>query len=136
MQTFTSNAVALAISASVPTVTIGQIVAPLVILIFFIFGGLFVNLDKVPVVFRWIQWLSWISYSNKALAQNEFDGLVFKCVAGAPCFATGADVISSYSLSNPTLWYCVIINVGISVGVLAIGFFAFNRTSRPLMRLK
>jgi ATP-binding cassette subfamily G (WHITE) protein 1 len=49
----------------VSSVEIAQVVTPLVLLILMIFGGLFVNLDRVPVVLRWIQWLSFISYTYK-----------------------------------------------------------------------
>ena len=44
--------------------------------------------------------------------------------------------MTQFSLDSPWLWYCVIINIGISVGFAIIGFLAFQRTSRPLMRLK
>jgi hypothetical protein len=55
------------IGASVPTIDVGQIVTPLVLVIFLVFGGLFVNLDRVPVVLRWVQWISFISYTNKVI---------------------------------------------------------------------
>jgi ABC-type multidrug transport system permease subunit len=53
------------LGSSVPSIEVGQIITPLVLIVYMIFGGLFVNLDKVPEVFRWIQWISFISYTNK-----------------------------------------------------------------------
>lgn len=137
VQTFTANSVGLCISAAVPTAAVGQIVAPLCLVILFIFGGLFVNLDQVPHVFRWIQWISFISYSNKALVQNEFDSAIkFTCSPGQACFADGAAVVSSYGLGTPSLWVCVLLNVLIALVMLVVGYMAFLRTSRPLMKLK
>ena len=55
--------------------------------------------------------MSLISYSYKALAQNEFtSSLVFTCQVGQQCYANGSDVISAFSLGVPTLWYCILIN--------------------------
>ncbi|KAJ3087492.1 ATP-binding cassette sub- G member 2 [Quaeritorhiza haematococci] len=133
----TANSLGLAIGSAVPNSRVGQIVGPLVIVLFLLFGGQLLNLDNVPQVFRWIQWISIIAYSNKALAQNELRGLPLRCTPGsaALCYDNGDQVLSSFGLESPSLWYCILINVGLSVGFLVIGFLLFNRTSRPLMRL-
>ncbi|KAI8908416.1 hypothetical protein EDD86DRAFT_17287 [Gorgonomyces haynaldii] len=137
LQTFTANCLGLAIGASVPNVTVGQIAAPLIVIIFFLFGGLFVNLEKVPVVFRWIQWISFIAYSNKAINQNEFDAnLVFRCTPGQPCYKDGTQVISALALGDPPIWQCELSNVAIAAGFLILGLIGFSRSSRPLSRLK
>jgi ABC-type multidrug transport system ATPase subunit/ABC-type multidrug transport system permease subunit len=134
---FCANSFGLMIGAAVPNATIGQIVAPMIIIILMLFGGLLLNLDAVPVFLRWIQWISLISYSYKAFAQNEFnENLVFKCSPGAPCFKNGLDVVSTYSLNNPSLWSTIAINVGFAFFYLVVGMLIFSRTSRPLMRLK
>mmetsp|Transcript_2494 Transcript_2494/g.5221 ORF Transcript_2494/g.5221 Transcript_2494/m.5221 type:complete len:152 (-) Transcript_2494:231-686(-) len=55
-------------------------------------AGLFIQLDSIPVYFRWIQYLSLWRYGFEALAINEFTGLNFTCTANetvyVPC-ATG-----------------------------------------------
>ncbi|KAH9252747.1 hypothetical protein BASA81_009256 [Batrachochytrium salamandrivorans] len=110
--------------------------APLVNIVFVLFGGQLVNLDKIPAFLRWLQWISIIAYSNKALTQNEFGGLVLDpCAPGRTCYATGEDVIREFSLGNPSMWGVCIINVGISVVFLIAGYFMFDRTSRPLLKL-
>jgi hypothetical protein len=53
------------LGSAVPSIEVGQVITPLVLIIYMIFGGLFVNLDKVPVFLRWIQWISFISFTNK-----------------------------------------------------------------------
>ncbi|KAI8905004.1 P-loop containing nucleoside triphosphate hydrolase protein [Gorgonomyces haynaldii] len=137
IQSATACCLGLAIGASVPNVTIGQILGPLILVIFLIFGGLFVNLDKVPEVFRWIQWISFITYSNKALSQNEFDvNLKFDCPPNAACYRDGSQVISALALGTPTLWNCIIINVALGIAFLFVGLLGFSRSSAPLSRLK
>lgn len=132
-----ANGLGLAIGAAVPNATVGQIVTPLIIIIFMLFGGLLLNLDQVPNFLKWIQWTSLISYTYKAMAQNEFNSdLKFSCVVGKPCFADGSDVINIYGLNTPGMWACVFINFGFALFYLLLGGLIFARTSRPLMRLK
>ncbi|EGF83345.1 hypothetical protein BATDEDRAFT_8584 [Batrachochytrium dendrobatidis JAM81] len=132
-----ANALGLLIGAGVPNVRVGLIIAPLVSITFVLFGGQLVNLDKIPAFLRWLQWISLIAYSNKALCQNEFSGLVFDpCPANRTCYANGEAVLVEFSLHTPTLWTGVIINVAISVAFLIGGYLMFDRTSRPLLKLK
>jgi ABC-type multidrug transport system permease subunit len=134
---FCANSFGLLIGSAVPNATVGQLVAPMIIIIFMLFGGLLLNLDNVPVFLRWIQWMSMISYTYKALAQNEFDStLTFNCTPGSPCFTSGVDVVNIYALNNPSMWTCIFINLGFSLGYMFLGMIVFARTSRPLMRLK
>jgi hypothetical protein len=138
LQNLVANAMGLAIGGSVPNATVGQIIAPLILIIFLIFGGLFVNLDTVPLAFRWIQWISFITYSNKAFAQSEFDAdFIPVCAPGAQnCFKDGLAIVESFALGNPSKWVCLAANLGIATVVFFIGFYGFQRTSRPLERLK
>ena len=139
VHTHVANALGLMIGAAVPNAQVGQIFGPLIIVVMFLFAGQLINLDSVPVVFRWIQYISIIAYSNKALAQNEFEGLTFTCGPTAPptCRSqTGAEVLSTFGLDNISLWNCVIINVAISFGFAFLGYLFFQRTSAPLMRLR
>merc|ERR1711973_233995 len=51
----------------------------LFILIFMLFDGNWVSLDKVPVYCRWIEHISCLSYASQALIANEYGGLTFTC---------------------------------------------------------
>ncbi|KAI8852325.1 P-loop containing nucleoside triphosphate hydrolase protein [Chytridium lagenaria] len=116
--------------------SIGSILGPLFITVFLIFGGNFLNLDSAPVVFRWIQWISIISYSNKALAQNELEGLTFTCPPQGQCLTDGRAVIANFALNTPGIWPCVFINIGLGMSFVLIGYFLFRQTSKPLLRLE
>lgn len=140
VQSHTANALGIAIGSFVPSARVGQVIAPLVVVIFLIFGGQFVNLENAPESLKWIQYISFISYSNKALAQNEFYGLNFAYPCpnnpNITCTNSGEEVITNLvALDKPSLWYCVLINVALSIGFIIIGAIGFAKTTAPLMRL-
>ncbi|KAJ3220188.1 hypothetical protein HDU67_005514 [Dinochytrium kinnereticum] len=124
VHSFSANAMGTMLGSAVKNFTIGQILGPLFITVFLIFGGSFLNLDSAPVVFRWIQWISIISYSNKALAQNELNGLNFTCPPQGQCLTDGSAVIRNFALGTPGIWPCIFINLGL------------GQTSKPLLRLE
>jgi ABC-type multidrug transport system permease subunit len=129
-----ANGLGLMIGAAVPNATVGQIVTPMAMLIFLLFGGLFVNLDGIPEVLRWIQWLSLISYSYKALLQNEMNAdSIFSTPAGN---VAGNDLVAAYGLDFPTYDLCICINLAFALFYLLAGILVFERTSRPMLRLK
>jgi hypothetical protein len=132
-----SNALGFVIGSIAPNQELGQLITPLIIIVFMLFSGLLINLDSITVVLRWIQWISFITYSYKAYGQNEFDeSIQFACSAGERCFANGLAVVEQYSLGTPSLWSSVLINVGFIVFYLALGMILFHRTSAPLSKLK
>lgn len=135
VHSITAMTLGLMIGSGVKDVQIGQIVGPLIIVLFLVFGGQFVNLDSIPTFLRWIKWLSIIAYTNKAISQNELNGLKFNCDV-QPCFANGTQVLNTYSLTAPDgVWSCVGINAGFAVFFSFVGYLLFKRTSKPLLRL-
>lgn len=59
--------------------------APLLGVIFMLYGGMYTNLDRMSVAFRWIQYISPYSWCFKALAKNQFDGMEIECSQGQEC---------------------------------------------------
>lgn len=135
----TANSLGIAIGSFVPNATVGQIIGPLIIVVFLIFGGQFVNLEKLPASLKWIQYLSFITYSNKALSQNEMNGLTFTYPCpyntSVTCDTPGSEILKQYALDFPSLWLCILINVGLSIVCLLVGAIGFAKTTAPLMRL-
>ncbi len=127
----------LMVGSFVPTIRVGQIVAPLIITVFLLFGGGLINLDRIPAALNWLQWLSIIAYSNKALAQNEFRGVTLDCTGSKiACFQNGDDILKFFGYDFPSLWYSILINACIGLAFLIIGYLGFRKTSEGLMRLK
>ncbi|KAJ3265513.1 ATP-binding cassette sub- G member 2 [Chytriomyces hyalinus] len=125
------------IGSAVPNAQVGQILGPLIITVFLLFGGQLLNVGSVSWVFRWLQYISIISYSYKGLIQNEFLGLSLRCSPEMRCVTyLGDTVVAQFALETPTIWYCVLINCCLGVFLLGLGYTFFQRTSRPLLRLK
>ncbi|KAJ2347138.1 hypothetical protein GGF43_004823, partial [Coemansia sp. RSA 2618] len=77
-----SIAFLLLVGSAVKTMDVGFIIAPAVLTIQLLFGGLFANPSTITPVLRWIRWINPIQYGFSSLVQNEFRGLVFDCKPG------------------------------------------------------
>ena len=81
-------------SAVSPTHEAANIITPIVMSLLLLFGGLFVNIDHVPVYFRWIEYINFVKYSYESrtirqvsffvsldvvLAYNDMYGLELTC---------------------------------------------------------
>lgn len=136
VHSWAGNTLGLMIGSGVPNVAVGQILAPLIVVIFLIFGGQLVNLDAMPVVFKWIQWISIVSYTNKALNQNEFQGLKFDCQPFQCLYRDGEQVLELFHFDNVSIWNSVLAVAGLGLSFFFTGYFLFRLNSKPLLRLK
>eukprot|EP00158_Paraphelidium_tribonemae_P009241 Partr_v1_DN28810_c2_g1_i2_m34268 putative ATP-binding cassette, subfamily G (WHITE), member 2 len=125
----------IAISSGAPNVRVGQVIGPLVILIFLIFGGLLINLNTAPPALKWLKWISIIHHSFAAYSKNQLIGLDFGCPG--PMCTSGAEAIHSFGLNTlDSMWWNVLVNSGIGAVFALVGYYLFQWKSRPLMRLK
>ena len=53
VQSFTALTLGLLLGSAISNIKLAQIIGPLIIVVFLIFGGQFVNLSSVPEVFKW-----------------------------------------------------------------------------------
>ncbi|KAL3895831.1 MAG: hypothetical protein SGCHY_004460 [Lobulomycetales sp.] len=58
------SSLGLAIGSAVPTVRIGQIIGPLIVVVFLLFAGNLLNLETLPVALKWLQYISPIGYES------------------------------------------------------------------------
>ena len=72
VQALCANNLGFVIGAISPNAQAGQVLTPVILVVFMLFSGLLVNLDTITPALRWIQWVSLISYTYKMLVQNEF----------------------------------------------------------------
>jgi ABC-2 type transporter len=149
VQSLVANCLGYLIGSAAPNVTVGQIMMPLIIIVFMLFGGLLVNLDSITVVLRWVQWISLISYTYKcelsinanmfiAFALNEFtSNLKFDCSTNSTqCFPDGGRVVKAFALDALPLWTLIGLNIVLGFSFVFLGMFVFRRTSAPLSKLK
>ncbi|KAI9003965.1 P-loop containing nucleoside triphosphate hydrolase protein [Hyaloraphidium curvatum] len=124
------------VAAGAPSLEVAQIIAPMLAVVFIIFGGSFVNADTIPAWIGWLQWISILRYGYTALMQNEFYGAVFECPPAGPCaFPTGEDVINFYGLSSPSIWACFAILFAMAVFFLGTAAVVLRITTKPNFKL-
>ena len=125
------------IAAGVPNLNTGQIIAPMIITIFLLYGGPLVSLNSMPKWLYYFRYLSIICNTTGALMQNEFRGVTWECVKGdILCYPDGESVIRQFAFDNLDKYYSVGINLILLAAFLALGSLAFARRSQPQMRLK
>eukprot|EP00122_Pirum_gemmata_P007582 Pgem_evm1s6962 len=63
------------ISAICPTIEVAIAVAPMLMILQFLFAGFLITVSKIPVYWRYTaRYISFFTYSFSALAQNNFEG--------------------------------------------------------------
>jgi ABC-type multidrug transport system permease subunit len=77
LESFSSTALGLAVGAAAPTADAALALGPAVMVVFIVFGGVYVNQANVPAVLRWVPRASLIKHAFEGLAVNEFAGLTF-----------------------------------------------------------
>eukprot|EP00013_Stygamoeba_regulata_P015839 CAMPEP_0177682438 /NCGR_PEP_ID=MMETSP0447-20121125/31260_1 /TAXON_ID=0 /ORGANISM="Stygamoeba regulata, Strain BSH-02190019" /LENGTH=612 /DNA_ID=CAMNT_0019191943 /DNA_START=145 /DNA_END=1980 /DNA_ORIENTATION=+ len=100
-----TQSLGLFVSAIAPTAQAAMVLAPLVCVVFVLFGGFFANQGELPVVFRWIPWISLVNHSFRAMMTNEFTGLQLTCEPDEQCvYPTGDDVLDFYGFGDNHIW--------------------------------
>ncbi|CAH1101630.1 unnamed protein product [Psylliodes chrysocephalus] len=74
--------------------------APMIIP-FLLFGGYFMNINSIPIYFRWLSYLSWFKYGNEALMINQWEDVTeIDCGQSTVCPRNGHVVLESYSFNE------------------------------------
>jgi len=93
-----------------------------------LFAGLLINLNDIPVYFRWLEYISIFKYALQATAVNEFTGLEFNCppeVPG-PCFETGEQYLEFQGYNPDALWYDILALFLMAVIYLFLSFVGLS----------
>ncbi|KAJ1944949.1 hypothetical protein FBU59_002455 [Linderina macrospora] len=126
-----SIAFTLMIGSAVETMEMGAMIAPAVLTIQLLFGGLLSNPSTITPVLRWICWVNPVFHTFAALAQNELGGLTFTCPPGTQCYATGEQVLMSYSLMRFNVWQSVLFMIMLGAVNYAIGYVFLRWKAKP-----
>ena len=93
------------IGALSPNITVGNILVPVVTVLFFLFAGFFINDEQIPDWWIWVYWWSFFRYSFPAAMLVEFTGTTFTCAPGIPdCITSGEAVLLQYSVPLDYDW--------------------------------
>lgn len=128
---FASICMGLCIASISPTVQISEIIGPLVIVIFLIFGGNLANSNEITWILRWIQYISIVYYAYQALSQNEFTGNYYGVQDGSPQKVPGEYYLNLYGLDNINEWGCLGGILGIGLAFLVLGYIGLRFSTRP-----
>jgi ABC-type multidrug transport system permease subunit len=113
----------LVISAFTPSLSLGNLVAILLLLFFMLFGGFLVNKSSVPPIIQWLKWLSFLNFGFEVLMVNELDGLTVlfqpKGYNIKPVLVEGDVVLANLDM-DPSRFYLDIVVLGIMSAVYLV----------------
>jgi len=132
MVTLVSANIGIILSCIFPSLEAASALAPLVNVVFLLYGGFYINSNSIPEGAVWIYWISFHRYAFEAAVKNEFIGLTFDCdaPAGQRCVSTGEEVVANLGLDDPDLgvWTCFLALVGLYLGSHVLGYTALELT--------
>ena len=128
---FAALAMGLFIAAISPSLQISQIIGPLFIVIFFIFGGNLANSNEITWILRWIQYLSIIFYVYQALCQNELDGNYYGIQGDNKTLIPGSKYLELYGLDQIGIWGCFGAILGLGAFFWCAGYVGLRVSTRP-----
>ncbi|KAM9960796.1 hypothetical protein ACTFIW_009946 [Dictyostelium discoideum] len=123
------------ISSSVPSVQVGTAVAPLIVILFFLFSGFFINLNDVPGWLVWFPYISFFRYMIEAAVINAFKDVHFTCtdsqkIGGVCPVQYGNNVIENMGYDIDHFWRNVWILVLYIIGFRVLTFLVLKLKSR------
>jgi len=102
LESFTSQALGLTVGAVAPSVDFAMALGPMVMVIFIVFGGFYVNADTIPAPLRWLPNVSLIKWAFEALTINDFAGLKFETKRPTDA-ATGEEALERLGFAGRSL---------------------------------
>uniref|UniRef100_V5F118 ABC transporter domain-containing protein n=2 Tax=Kalmanozyma brasiliensis (strain GHG001) TaxID=1365824 RepID=V5F118_KALBG len=135
LQVSTAIGLGLVIGCGAKSIELANIFAPVINVIFLLFGGNLLPLSSIPPWLIYLHWMSPITYTYSALAQNEFRGLQFTCTADSQqCYRRGEDVLNQYDLGRFTIAENAGFLGAITVVFLALGYVFLRWFGKPSFR--
>ena len=100
VESFASTALGMAVGSLAPSVEAAIAIAPSVMVIFIVFGGLYVV--NTPSYLQWVPSVSLIRWAYEALCINEFSGLKLQPDAkfGPRSYSTGEQVLQGMGIKS------------------------------------
>ncbi|KAJ2776659.1 hypothetical protein GGI15_004783 [Coemansia interrupta] len=122
---------ALMVGSGIKSIEFGFVVAPIILTIQILFGGLFANPHTITPVLRWIRWVNPVQYGFSSFVQNEFKPLVFSCEEGVQCYSTGMQVIQAYGAGRFTIWQDILLMLMLVFVNVVAGYALLRWTAKP-----
>ncbi|KNC98696.1 uncharacterized protein SPPG_06376 [Spizellomyces punctatus DAOM BR117] len=135
LETTAAVALGFMVSSGVETVQMAMAVAPMIAVVFLLFGGNIINNGSLGWWFKWLHYVSPIGYAYRSFMQLEFRGLSLSCQPDEPCTPTGELVLQQQDLNGLSVWACAGILVALSTWWFLTGYVLLRKTSKPKMKV-
>jgi len=119
-ETLTTSSLFVMVGSISPNFPIAQILAPISLVLFMLFGGFLVNSDNIPIYYIWLKYLSFFKYVYESLMVNEFQGLPFTC--DVTCIPNGDVQLDVMGMKNVDIWLNLAILVVMACWYRVVGF--------------
>lgn len=126
-----SVAFLLMVGSGVKSQEIGFVVAPTVLTLQLMFGGMLANPSTITPVLRWIRWVNPVFYGYSSMVQNEFSGMTFECTQDSQCYQNGNEVIDAYAMGRFTNWQNILFLIMLAVVDLFAGYVMLRWLAKP-----
>jgi len=110
----TAQSMGMLIAAVAPSMEVAQAITPVIMTLFMLFGGFYLNVDNIPPWFIWIYWISIFHFGLEAFVINEFKNSKISCTVPPCMYTSGNQVISSYGMDQR------LSNIWIDIGFLGV----------------
>ncbi|CAG9314061.1 unnamed protein product [Blepharisma stoltei] len=100
------------------TETAAMAAGPLFVIPFLLFAGQFVNVERIPIAFRWVQYISPFKYGFEAMSINEYTDLNLPCQSCDSSDCTKCDPVKDLGFHETlaeSFYYNIIIVIVIRV---------------------
>jgi ATP-binding cassette, subfamily G (WHITE), eye pigment precursor transporter len=141
---FTAQGFGTLIGAFVPNPQVGNVIAPIIITVFMIFGGLYINKDSIGWWFIWLYYSSLFKYAFEALVISQFTGQKFVCLPSelitvgpgrTICPVTdGQQVINQLSMVDGSLWLNIAVLFGMFFTFRILGYLCIRFLQKPKIK--
>ncbi|KAJ1801207.1 hypothetical protein LPJ59_000481 [Coemansia sp. RSA 2399] len=122
----------LMIGCAVKSMDIAFVVAPAIVIIELLFGGLIANPTTITPALKWVRWINPVYYTYAALVKNEFAGQTFDCTTqGTQCYTTGEQVIRVYGMDRFDILHYALFLLLMAAVFNAIGYALLRWKSMP-----
>jgi ABC-type multidrug transport system ATPase subunit len=99
-ESFSAQALGLAVGAAAPSTSAALAIGPAVMLVFIVFGGLFVNAEGLPAALKWVPRTSLIKQSFEGACINEFQGEEYEADSKGRGDVTGEQVLARLAFTH------------------------------------
>ncbi|KAJ2336082.1 hypothetical protein GGI00_001032 [Coemansia sp. RSA 2681] len=121
----------LMVGSAVRAMDVAFVIAPGIITIELLFGGLLANPNTIPVAIKWVHWINPVYYAYAAFVLNEFNDLNFTCTPGAVCYMNGKEVIDAYGMGRFTIGQDITMLLVIAAVFYLTGYVLLRWRAKP-----